>query len=559
MKVNKILKITAVALCGVFALSGCIRETAPQNGAITESQLTSSSLGLDNSLKGIAGGIMSPAYGMWSHGDFGYTSFGVWNDHANQLIIPCTILNGGNQYYDRFQQPQYGVGMGANGYMSHHYWYQAYPNIKNCNDMLNTVAGMENNEKYVGIAKAFRALLYLDLARLFEALPANAPDNGNYAAELMAVNELTVPIVDENVQKDESLAKNNPRATREELFTFILADIADAEECLKDYRRDYPSFPTLPAVYALYARAYHWLGGFEDNLYAEVPTGKAAYTLAAEYARKSIDAAGGAIMTQAEWTDPRTAFNTEASSWIWSLQMSSDTVLGNLHAFCAHMCPEATYGYAPLAMPGVGYHMYDRLSKTDFRKSLMLSEEPSYNDIKGRTLYTEEEFDAQGFAPFTFFKFRPGSGEMVDYMTANAITFPIIRLEEMYFIEMESILHTQGVDAGWAKLVEFMAHRDPKYVCPYATEEGVLDEMIFQKQIEFWGEGHTLFDMKRLNMGIDTDYPGLYPAGATFKTEGRVPWWNIPIPMDEMQVNLGIQANNPDPSGAVASTTDMPE
>lgn len=559
MKMNKIFKLTAVALCGVVALTGCIRETLPQTGTVTQGQVQDSSAGIDASLKGLPSGLMSAAYGMWSHGDFGYTSFGVWNDHANHLIMPCTVWSGGNQYYDRFQQPYYGLGMGASGYMAYHYWGQNYPNIKLCNDMIATCGDDETLATYRGIAKTFRALLYIDMARMFDALPANAPDNANYAAELLEVEGLTVPIVTEATTEQD--AANNPRATREELFTFIFADLADAAASLAEYKPTSVNYPSLAAVYALYARAYLWLGGFEIGLYSEVPTGADAYRLAAEYARKAIDTAGGAIMTEAEWTNPRTAFNTVASSWIWSLQMSTDTVLGNLHAFAAHMCPEATYGYTPLAQPGVTKMMYDRMSRTDWRRSVILSPEPSYEDIKGRTLYTEEEFNAAGFNPYVSFKFRPAGGEMVDFMTANAITFPIVRLEEMYFIEMEATAHYDVATAN-TLLYTFMYNRDPYYT--YAGNQSdvdaLVDEIIFQKQVEFWGEGHTLFDMKRLNMSVDTSDPNTYPvAGANFEPIGRLPWWNACIPMGEMQVNLGIQKNNPDPSGALKSSTAMPE
>jgi hypothetical protein len=136
MKMNKIFKLTAVALCGVVALTGCIRETLPQTGTVTQGQVQDSSAGIDASLKGLPSGLMSSAYGMWSHGDFGYTSFGVWNDHASHLIMPCTVWSGGNQYYDRFQFYHYQMSIGPTGYCSL-FWYNYYQFIKAANDLVS--------------------------------------------------------------------------------------------------------------------------------------------------------------------------------------------------------------------------------------------------------------------------------------------------------------------------------------------------------------------------------------------------------------------------------------
>ena len=99
--------------------------------------------------------------------------------------------------------------------------------------------------------------------------------------------------------------RNNPRMTREAAFEFIFSDLDDAEACLANYTPAQKNLPSLAVVYGLKARAYLWLGGFSDVNYENVPTGEEAYRLAAEYARKAIDASGCTIMTSAQWLDPR--------------------------------------------------------------------------------------------------------------------------------------------------------------------------------------------------------------------------------------------------------------
>ena len=76
--------------------------------------------------------------------------------------------------------------------------------------------------------------------------------------------------------------------------------------------------------------------------------------------------------------------------------------------------------------------------------------------------------------------------------------------------------------------------------------------MLFQKRIEFWGEGILIFDYKRLDQGYIRGYKGTnFPSSARFNIDGRSPQWNLVIPRTEYLYNKGIDEskNNPDPTG----------
>ena len=572
MKLTKILTTAIVALGATLALSGCIRETYPMTSTITQEQLMGGQMDVvaTNLLKGIPRGMLAPCYGGWEHTDFGFPSVGVYNDQAAQLVVTNGWTMGNATGFNRFMMGAWGKGYGATGWMPVHFWYTYYPQIKSCNDVITLTEGNEDLASYSAIARTYRANFYLDLARLFECMYV---DNADYATKQLEVAGLTVPIVNEFT--DEKAAKSNPRATREEMFTFILSDLAFAEEAFKspDYTPIANTDPTLAVVYGLYARVYLWLGGFEDGLNGSLPEGNDAYALAAEYARKAIDEFGGAIMSEAEWTNVTTGFNTKASSWMWTLFHSTDTVPGNLHQFPAHMAPEAAYGYCQFTNPGVGSKAYERLGDGDFRKKLMISPDHFtvvYNEELDQDVYVADAAkaaeDYAAFAPYTqitleeymvtapysFFKFRPAQGNRTDYMTAGAIAVPVMRCEEMYFIEMEAIAHTQGPDAAAMMLGSFMNNRDSSYAI---KTQDIVDEIIFQKGIEFWGEGQIMYDMKRLNKGVQCAYPGTnYDPQRRFNTDGRLPFWTPQIPLSETQVNLGIKAedNNPDPTDVIS-------
>ena len=565
MKVNKIFKTAALVLCSAVLFSGCIKEVLPKAGSITQEQLEDSGAGLEYMMKSIPAYMAASTAMSYDHSDFGYHSIGAWMDHHALIMFPCTRSDrGGNPYYCRFQAANYGFDMSMNGGYTHYLWYNYYPFIKKANEVIAATIDDEGNvieemEEFRAISKAFRALFYLDLARYYDALPAKAPEIPTYEGDLAKVQGLTVPIVTEATTEES--AKNNPRATREELFEFILADLADAEAVMKLYETDpetgakgkkaevygtTATYPELAAVYGLYARAYLWLGGFNEN-YKNVPTGQKAYRLAAKYARLAIETSNAPITSESEWTSVTSAFNTVTASWLWATMLSSDTVLNNLFAFVAHMCPEATYGYAPLACQGVSSKMYDRLNAGDIRKKLIVGPDTSYDEFKPYTSMSRDEWEELAYrAPYTNFKFRPAMGERVDYMAANAVSLPVMRVDEMYFIEMEATAQSGDTATAQNLLYTFMANRDSGYF--YLPTKDLVEEIIFQKSVEFWGEGIVLFDMKRLNMGVNT-LDQNYPSGMLFESDGRLPWWNMPIPNAESSVNKAIQGHEgPDPS-----------
>lgn len=539
-----------MTLCAAFALSGCIKETFPKTGSITDGQLhaADTEVVLARLLPGINSSMLGLCYSSDMHSDYGQFSMGIFNDYTTDWIV-----NMGDPRYNHFGNAMWGQGYGPAGVMPYFAWVRYYPQIKQCNQIIGIAGDDESFAFYRGTAKAYRAMFYLDLARMCEPMEADAPNIPNYNDELYNRDVIgkTVPYVDETFTDDVEKAEDNPRLTREEMFTRILADLKDAEECLKDYNRANASEINLAVIYGLYARTYLWLGGFEDGLNGSLPEGKAAYEKAGEYARLAIATHGGSVMSEAEWTSVTTGFNTVVPSWILAQIYSADTVNSNIHNHPAHFSPELKESYAALfVFPAVPNRVYDKLNATDIRKKIMKGPETTYDEFKNYTSMSKDEFDK--VAPYSFFKYRPGSGNRTDNMVAATISLPLMRLEEMHFIDIETTYHTQGYNAALVKLMEFMqAYRDPYYVSTVAATEFV-DEIIFQKGVEFWAEGIIMYDMKRLGMGINRKYSGTnFDQKSQFNTNGRVPWWNYCIPMAETDMNKGIEENNPDPSNGV--------
>ena len=550
MKKNKIVKFAAALLCAPVLLSSCIEETFPEGGNVTSGQISESPFAMEDIAASIPTILITNYLDMGDHFDFGYPGiFGATDRMVGEVFPVSQNLPGGNQYYDRWQAwlyPDMG-GLSATGWTDFFY-LNYYQFIYSANEVISIASQSESGGVALGIAKAFRAMCYLDMARMYDPLPAKAPDRPSYESELEAVKGLTVPIVREGATLEQ--LENNPRATREEMFNFILSDLTDAESLLADYQPASKNMPSQAVVYGLLARTYLWLGGFEET-YEGFVTGTEAYKKAAEYARKAINASGCTIMTESQWLDPKTGFNTVNNAWMWAMIQTTDTVLNNLLSWAAHMSLEAVYGYGYGAQPGISIFSYERISDTDFRKKSYVTADRSYAAAQPYMSLTEEEFKT--VAPYASYKFHTAGGEKSNFTIANVVDIPMMRVEEMYLIETEATAHYDEATAR-TLLTSFMAHRDPNYRIPAATTD-LVEEIIFQKRIEFWGEGIIYYDMKRLNMSMHNADTGTNaPSGAIISTDGRAPWWNCVIPLGAVQQNIALtNMNNPDPTGTVRS------
>lgn len=561
MKINKILKGSVILLGAAVMMSGCIKETLPQGGTALPEQIQESPFAADGMVVSIPTALVTNYLGIGQHFDFGYPGVLIALDHLAGEIFPVAgNLPGGNQYYDRFIPFMYHEEsyLSAAGNWTRFFWENYYTFIKSTNDVIGTAGDSESMKEARGIAKTYRALYYLDLARLFEPLPAKA-EKGSYETDVQKVLGLTVPVVTESSTLED--LKSNPRLPREEMYEFILSDLDDAEECLADYEQNSRNLPSLAVVYGLKARTYLWLGQFNEN-YANVATGTEAYKLAAQYARKAIDESGAQILTQAQYLDKTTGFNTVNNAWLWAMIQSTDTVLNNLLSFTAHMSLDACYGYGRLAEFGISALSYNRMDENDWRRKAFVSDDATYENYAEYTNLSKADwYDDNGefgveVAPYASLKFKTNQGETQDDNVANVTSIPLMRVEEMYLIEAEAMAH-YDTGAATNAIKTFMATRGVTSYNPPSSSDELAEEIVFQKRIEFWGEGLALYDMKRLNISIHNGDEGSNaPSEARFTTNGRAPWWNVVIPLAAEQQNAALEngaKNNPDPTKSYSS------
>ena len=540
-------KILAALIAPVLAV-GCIEEAFPEGSTQLADQVGKSEFALGGLVNSFPVAMMSVDNRSFYSKYDTHTDFGIPAIHLmTESMLEDIAVMGANPGYWSFNFWSRNVGMNDQSWPIGYFWENYYSYIKIANDVISVIEVSDDmpdlNKNYLGQAYAYRAMSYLDMARMYE------PKENEYT-DVSKVLGLTVPIVTEKTTAEQ--LSNNPRVPREEMYEFILSDLAMAEKMLANAGNDYTQ-PTLGAVYGMYARAYLEMGYWKEG------GDKQAFEKAAEYARKAITVSGKTPLTEAQWTDPTTGFNSGSSNnaWIWGLPVSVD-LIGNIICYTAHISCEGTWGYTTLSNPGINKALYDKIAPGDFRHKSFLSPD--------RSTWTSGTYKFAGNAaaqnaflnslakPYTAIKFRPVAGEVNTYTIGNPADHMLMRVEEMYFIEMEAI---SNYNLGQAKtlLNEFMALRvtDGSYDCSEITDlSRFTTEMLIQKRIEFWGEGVMFFDYKRLDRGITRHYEGSnHPSMWAFNVSGRSPQWNFVINRGEFQANSGIDesTNNPDPSG----------
>lgn len=532
---NKKSFVAALAL-GTLGLTGCIEETLPLGSGITSSQVEGSSKGMAALLNGPSAILTDVYTTSTQHYDWGYGSLMHVRD---VMTADMAIANSTYNHYSAWasneaQDERYQIT--AFPFM---YYYKA---IQTANEILrpiNLEQATDEEKGYYAVGSAWRALFYLDAARMYEFLPNDK--TSNITPEGNDLTHLTIPIVTEKTTEEQ--ARNNPRATRDQMFEFILNDLDVAENNISFLPEELenPSTPDLAVIYGLKARLYQWV----EN-----------YPKAEEFARKAInysDRNGDAIytpMTREQCLNTATGFNTIVDSWMLSTQQVAETDAVNTSILCwtSWMCNETTYGYAaagPRVM--ISSNLYGKIADDDFRK--LLFKAPEGSDLAG-TEPTVLPALYNRLPAYASLKFRPGNGSYSDSKTGNMTAIPLMRIEEMYFIEAEAVAHSSA-NRGKTLLEDFMkTYRSENYTCRYRSQEEIIAEIIAQKSIEFFGEGQSFFDIKRLNYSVDRTLSSNVTGKEKFKTNGRPAWMNFCLMYSERINNKGLQGfQNPDPSG----------
>lgn len=534
-------KIFSLIALSAFSLTSCIEETFPEEGVATSEQIAASSTALEAALRGIPAQMAQGylVYGEQVHEtDMAFPAYMIAQTQMLGDMFPGSEDNTGYDWYQAYNVTNY--NMADNSYPSYLSWFTFYKFVKTANDIISIVGPTDNPtlSEYAkgaaGVARAYRAFNYYMLTVLFEP-------KANIYTDCDSVLGLTVPLVVDTTTNE--IAKNNPRLTHDEMVAFILNDLTIAEECLKNYTPENKTLPNLAVAYGIRAKVHLW-----DEDYAN----------AAKYARMAIDASGATPVTDAQWNDVNTGFNTANQAWMWYCKYDVEN-MGNLCNFTGWMSGEADWGYSSLTMPVINKALYDKIGKNDFRKKTFV--DPDRENNPRKTVRSAEWLAEK--PDYLSLKFRCKDGDFNAYNVGGVVECPVMRVEEMYLIEAEAVAVTQGVEAGKALLENFIkTYRDADYSCKAVELRDFQLEVLTQMRIEFWGEGNAFPTAKRLSPDIIQNYEGTNAPTDPYKIncKGMKPTWNMVIPNTEVQANVALEGrNNPNPTNTVTGPTPVGE
>ena len=533
MKKN-IKLLTALAFCSAaFTVTSCIEETMPTDFVLQDE--------LDQSPNSVSGMLMALPASFNTldarTGNFGDYAIGYGGlMHIRDVETEDMAIAFSD--YDHFQPWETLDQMGDNMARTQWLWNYQYEVILSANKLIAAVKAKEEPSSLdlgaLGAAYAQRAAIYLDLAREYEFLPNDKFSGTN--SDGNNVTNLTVPIITDETTEEET--KNNPRVPRDEMAEFIENDLDSAYKYIDylDASSAYKNDRTLPhkdVVCGLYARLYMWTGDYQAAYNAAQEAIQTTTTKVTEV-QDCFKVEGGDIYS----TPVSTCFNTlSTNKWMCGVAQTAEnsTVTSGILNWTSWMSPEYTGGYAGAgAAPCIYLPLYNRIDPSDWRQ----------------LFWNTQDLVNPGVSQ----KFQPNERNFTNASVACAAAYPLMRIEEMWFIAAEAAAHTNPT-LGKTILESFMNNYrslNGSYTCRATSEDDVIEEIIFQKRIELWGEGQTFFDIKRLNYSVDRTQDGSnFFDDARFKTSGRPAWMNWVIVISEQNSNNALVGwNNPDPTGS---------
>ena len=400
-------------------------------------------------------------------------------------------------------------------------WNTYYKTIKACNNVCASIDENTEDETLkanLGQARAVRAYCYTTMAQLYQF---------TYNEENK--NKPCVPIVHEKLTAEQQA--NNPRATVQEVYDFVMADLNYAVSALEGWKRADKGAADQAVAYGLRARANMLLGNYAE---------------AASDAENAIKVSGATPYTKEDVSKP-TFCHAEHGSVIWANMIveSNDIVQTGIINWPSHMSSLYTDGYT-----GVGTYrsicssLYEQIPATDVRKGWWLNENLESPLITNNAAYAPWAEYIEDGMQYANVKFGVPNDNMTN-LVADA-DWTLMRYEEMILVQAEGLARS-GKEAeakalleGWVK-----ANRNPEYTCV----GDVVDAIWMQRRIELWGEGFAWFDLNRLEKPIirttSTNWPAAWIVDVPADHACRI--WTLPD--REIQNNEGISEADNNPVG----------
>jgi starch-binding outer membrane protein, SusD/RagB family len=491
----KITKYSFLALIVALFLSACEKEfldTYPTT-AVAATDALASTKNAYAALNGMHR-IMYTQYD--AQGQAGEGSNNIFRDLMGEdIVYPLASGSTGLIGFLRWQSHR-NVNDGFLRYMYRFY----YRLISNANVLINGIdatPGTEADRKIIkGQALAYRAWAHFQLVQLWgKRYDAGTKPNSQEGVPLLLTNTL----------------EGQARTSVEEVYTQINKDLDDAIVLLAGYTRAGTAAKSNINV--------NVAQGFKARVALTQQNWAAAATAAAA-ARQGV-----ALMDTTAYV---AGFNTVNNpEWIWGSRQIDDhnTFFYSYFAYISANFNSTVLRTQPRAINAT---LWEAISASDVRKKMW--------DKTGATVPVPP---GGARVPYQNKKFLAQSS------SSSVGDVPLMRAAEMYLIEAEAKARSGDNAGAQAALFALVKVRDRKGVQSTNTGQALIDEIMFNRRIELWGEGFRFTDLKRLNLPLNRNgIPNHLTALITVRDipAGDVQWEWL-FPQDEMNANKAIVQN----------------
>jgi hypothetical protein len=344
-----------------------------------------------------------------------------------------------------------------------------------------------------GEAHALRALGYLYLMNTYAYAPT---------AIVASQNRGGVPLITDAVL-DIGQVTLPARASIDEVYDFIFADVDRAIQLLGNTGTN--ARFTKAAAQALGSRVALYAGEYQRSI---------------DYAEASIASGVATLSTRANYVSDWASFSHPEAIWyleyqsnqnqgpntsVMSIYITDGTVLTPDYRGNGDFTP--AQGVLDLIVPGdVRAGLIENVQTPNLPNPIGTPELKKYIDNGGQ---------------------------------GNITNIPIFRISEMYLNIAEAEARLGNfVDAQAALQILKRRSIDPAYVASN-TGQTLIDEILVERRLELLGEGHRLFDLKRLGQDIDKRAIDLTGELISF-TDFRI---LAPLPGGDLELNPNLENN----------------
>ena len=500
------------SLAGLMMFGSCSDElnTEPTD-QVSGSQVFIDATSAESAINGIYRMLYVAGWSSsWGTENCGLTAINLLADLMGEDHL--MYAQGQGWFYEDYRLNVHGDFSGKSG-RSYALWNFFYTMISNANYIIaaeETMGGEPDAIKsIVGQAYAIRGFCYFNLIQLYQQTYINNQD----APGVPLYTEPTV-----------AGSEGKPRGTVQGVYDQITSDLGKAETLLNGLTQKHISHIDYYIVKGMQARVAMVMHD---------------YATAAAAATEALTKSGLQLATVAQLGNNN---NTDVCDVMWGVNIIADQSQG-FAGFFSHMDADAEGMYASKAQQCISTGLYNLIPETDSRLNWFRG---ALAENKGASMVS-----------YCQLKFK-----MADYTTRIG-DYLFMRAEEMVLIKAEAECHQGQYSQARATIKQLGAVRDSNFEARLAQRTDantynqntnaplvtLMDEILFQRRVELWGEAGRIFDLQRLGLGYNRKYEGSNHTQTvqTKPTTAGSILFIMPLPQSEIDGNENISDADQNP------------